>query len=100
MIHLKRFIENHNEIISEVVRHTAAVTRGIANNGIPFGDDLHGGASVEGIYQHVSILRFGKGEAEDRSTLCWGDLSSDVIIGEISTVIVGFRYFCLVRVPA
>ena len=62
-------IELNDEIVAEVVGHSATVACGIANDLALFGDDSDIRTLVEGIYHDIGTVGLGEGEAHECGTL-------------------------------
>ena len=79
-IKCKRLVELYHKVVPEILRNTATVTCRITYNLIFFGNHLHIRTTVESIYYHISIGRFGESKTEIRTTLRRGNLRCHVIL--------------------
>ena len=95
----ERRVEAHDEPVPEVVRHAAAVARGVADDRavVRHADPR---PPVEGVDHHPALVRFGEGEAHDGRTVGRCDLGLDVVVGQIDRIVVGFGRLGLMREPA
>jgi hypothetical protein len=95
----ERRIEAHDEPVAEILRHATAVARGVTDDRtVVDHPDLR--TTVEGVDHHTRLLRVGEGEAHHRGTVGRRDLHADVMVGEVSLIVIGFGHFGLVRKPA
>lgn len=65
-IKCKRLVELYHKVVPEILRNTATVTCRITYNLIFFRNHLHIRTTVESIYYHISIGRFGESKTEIR----------------------------------
>ena len=95
----KRFIENDNEIIFEIIGNTAAIACSVTDHGIFFGYNFHGRSLIESIDQHIRLVRFGKRETKNCRSVGWGYFCRDIVVGQINTVIIRFCDLRFMRKP-
>ena len=86
----KRFIENDNEIIFEIIGNTAAIACSVTDHGIFFGYNFHGRSLIESIDQHIRLVRFGKRETKNCRSVGRGYFCRYIVVGQINTVIIRF----------
>src|SRR5690606_4407752 len=91
----KRLIEHHHEVIFEIVWHTAAVARGITDDGILLGDDFYIRPFVESVDDHKCAIRLRERETEPCCPFGGRDFGGHVVDSEVHTVIVWLRHFGL-----
>ena len=96
----KRFVELDDEIILEVLRHSAAVLGRITDDLVFFRNHLHIRAFVECVDNDISVLGFRIRETEHNGTLRRNEFRSNVVVCEIYLIIIRFGNLRLVREPA
>ena len=96
----KGLIEHDNKVVLEILGNTSAVTGGITDDLIFFGNDLDIRTTVESIDNHIRLIRFGKSKTKHGGTFCRRDFRDHIMIGQINTVIIRFGHFRLMGKPA
>ena len=79
-------VELQYEIVLEVIRHTADVLCGIADDHLFLGDYLHVGAAIECVKHKTCLVGLGICDTHDCGTFCRGNLRCHVIVGKIHFV--------------
>ncbi|MPM80721.1 hypothetical protein SDC9_127771 [bioreactor metagenome] len=92
----KGFIKNNHKVISEVFRHSPAVTCSITDDGFFFRKNLHGRTLVESIHQHIRTGCFRESKAKDSRAFRWRNFGCHIVISQVNTVVIRFGYFSLV----
>ena len=103
-VEVELLVELHDEVVAEVLRHTAAVARGVAGDGATVHIVLDGRTLVEGIdddagdafFRHA---RLREREAHDARPLRGSYLSPHVVVGQIYLIIIWTRLLGVVGEP-
>ena len=93
-------VELDDEVVPEVIGHTAAVAGGVADDPVLAGDELDVGTAVESVHDDVSAVGLREGEAEEGGALRGRQLGEDVVVCEVDFIVVGMRFLALVGEPA
>ena len=100
----KALVDFHDEIVAEVLWHTAAVASGITRNGATVHIILDGRALVEGIDDDAGDAFFAHAGLRERkpqygSTLRGSNFSPDVVLSQVHLIIIRARDLGVVRKP-
>ena len=100
---LKGGIELHDEIIAEILWHTATIACSITRDSVFVHIVLDGRPLVKGIDDNAGDALIHTGfwerESHDGCSLSGSNLCPDVIVGQIHLIIIRARVLCLVREP-
>lgn len=97
---MKRLVELHHEVVFEILRHPAAVARGVADDFLLFGKHLYIRTFIVGIYYDKRAVISRKCEAEHGRTLRGRDFGGHAVVGKEHAVIVRLGHFGLMAEEA
>ena len=97
--HLERLVERDDEVVAEILRHTAAVADAIARDALVGLVHIDVRALVERIHHDVGLVGSGIGELHQHGAVGRSHLGRHVVVGQIDTIIIRCRRLCLVRIP-
>ena len=92
----KAFVDFHDEIVAEILWHTAAITSGVARDGATVYIILDSRALVEGIDYDAGDALFAHARLRERkpqhgSTLRGSNFSPDVVLSQVHLIIIRAR---------
>ena len=95
----ERTVELHHEVVLEVLGHAAVVLCRIAHNHVLLGQHLNVRPIVVSVNDEARLLSLGIRNAHDGSALGRCNLSNDIVVGKIGTIVIRCSHLCLVREP-